>query len=212
MTNLKDKKNIIFDLGNVIIDIDLNIMYKRFRTLGFEENGEFLNKYEQIDFFSDFEKGRITSEQFIEQIKCRMPKGVSDLQILQAWNAILLGYKTDRIETLIKLKQTHNLYLLSNTNELHISVFEKNVPMVGSLEKLFDKVYYSCQMHMNKPNENIFLAVLEDANIKAEDTLFLDDSPANVKTAENLGIESWLVEDPNAWVPKINTLIEKILI
>ncbi len=209
MRNLKNKKSIIFDLGNVVLDIDLNITYERLRTLGFGENGEFLNKYKQTSFFSDLEEGRITAKQFIEEVKKRMPEGVTDDEVINAWNALLIGYKEDRIETILKLKEQFKVYLLSNTNEIHIAACENNVPIVGSLKNLFHKVYYSYELNMSKPHRNIFEAVINDANIKAEETLFLDDSPANVKTAESLGIESWLVEDPNLWVKKMNLLIEE---
>ena len=211
MTKLSDKKSIIFDLGNVVLDIDLNITYKRFRELGFSENNGFINKYNQVGFFNDFEEGRINAQQFIHEVKNRMDRKVKDAEVVNAWNALLLDYEEDRIETILKLKKTHRVYLLSNTNELHVQNCESRVPLVGSLENLFHKVYYSYQMNMSKPDANIFLALLKDAGIKPEETLFLDDSPANIKAAESLGIESWLIEDPNAWVPKINQLLEKTL-
>ncbi|WP_075590446.1 HAD family hydrolase [Labilibacter marinus] len=209
MTNLRDKKNIIFDLGNVIIDIDLNITYERFRKLGFSEKGDFLSKYKQIGVFCDFEEGKINSEQFIQEIKKRMPDEVSSDEIKDAWNALLLNYKTERIETILKLKETHNIYVLSNTNELHIDSCENSVPIVGNLRNLFHQVYYSYEMNMSKPHENIFTALLEHANIKAEETLFLDDGPANIETAKRLGIESWLIEHPDEWVPRMNALIQE---
>ena len=209
MTNLRDKKNIIFDLGNVVIDINLNITFQRFKELGFTVKGDFWDMFRQSSFFKEFEEGTISKEEFIAQILQKMPKNVTYKQVVDAWNALILDYKPERIETILKLRNTHKVYLLSNTNELHIEKCGDNVPLVGSLDKLFDKVYYSHTMKMSKPNENIFAALLSDAGIMASETLFLDDSPANVATAEKLGIESWLVEYPDQWVPKMNALIEE---
>ena len=209
MTNLRDKKNIIFDLGNVVLDIDLNITYNRFKQLGFGEKGNFLSKYNQVGFFNAFEEGRINAQQFVEEVKDRMPEGVKTEEIVNAWNALLLEYQTERIETILKLKKTHNIYLLSNTNELHVKSCENRVPITGSLQNLFNKVYYSYEMGMSKPNKEIFKALLNDARIKAEETLFLDDSPANVETAKSLGIESWLIVQADQWVPRINRMLEE---
>ncbi len=204
MTNLRDKKNIIFDLGNVVIDINLNITLQRFKELGFAIDGDFLNMFQQTGFFKEFEEGIISTEEFVAQILQKMPQHITHNQVTDAWNALILDYKPERIETILKLKKTHKVFLLSNTNELHIEKCADIVPKVGSLDKLFDKVYYSHIMKMSKPNENIFAALLSDAGIIANETLFLDDSPANVATAQKMGIESWLVEHPDQWVPKMN--------
>ncbi|MCW3807927.1 HAD family hydrolase [Plebeiibacterium marinum] len=206
---LHEKKNIIFDLGNVVVDIDLNITMERFRKLGFKKEGDFLNKYQQIGIFNDFEEGRVSAGEFVEGLKAYMKAGVTDEEIIEAWNVIIGDYKEDRIETILKLKETHGVYLLSNTNELHVEVCENKVPLVGSLNKLFNKTYYSHEMGMSKPNRNIFEALLKDAGIKAEETLFLDDSKANVEAARKLGIESWLVEYPDQWVPRMKALIKE---
>ncbi len=207
MTNLKEKKNIIFDLGNVVIDIDLNITMERLKDLGFKSNGNFLNKYKQSGVFSDFEEGKISGSQFVDQLKTDLNPGVSDNQVIDAWNALMLNYTEERIETILKLKETHKVFILSNTNSLHIEYCANRVPIVGSLDLLFDKTYYSFEMNMSKPNANIFQTLLKDANIKAEETLFLDDSIVNVEVAEKLGIESWLVEYPDQWVSKIKELM-----
>ena len=209
MTNLRDKKNVIFDLGNVVVDIDLNITIKRFMEFGFKEKGNFLSRYKQSGIFCDFEHGQISVDKFIDGLKELMNPDVSKKEIIDAWNEIILDYTEERIQTILKLKKTHKVYLLSNTNSLHIDICQNRVPIVGSLNNLFDKTYYSHEMNMSKPNANIFEEVLRDANIKAEETLFLDDGPANVEAARRLGIESWLVEFPDQWVSKIQKLISQ---
>lgn len=209
MTNIKNKKNVIFDLGNVVIDIDLSITLKRFGKLGFKQEGNFLNKFKQSGIFSEFEEGKISGDGFINGIKDQMNANVSYQEVSDAWDALMGDYKQDRIETILKLKQTHQVILLSNTNVIHIEGCKNRVPLVGSLDKLFNRLYYSYEMGMSKPSAQIFEAVLNDANINAEETLFLDDGPANIKVAQSLGIESWLVEFPDQWVPKMNELLNR---
>ncbi|TLX72126.1 HAD family phosphatase [Labilibacter sediminis] len=210
MTNFNKKKCIIFDLGNVVLDIDLNITYQRFEALGFSYSADYINKYKQSGIFGDIEEGRISSDEFCERMKQQLHPNVSNNDIKDAWNALFLGYKPERIETILKLKEKFKVYLLSNTNAIHIDFCAYNVPIVGSLEKLFDKVFYSYKMGMRKPDKNIFEAVLNDIPFSAEESLFLDDSPANVEAAEKLGIESWLIEDPNGWTKKFNHEISRI--
>ncbi len=208
MTNLNEKKSVIFDLGNVVVDIDLKITFQRFKELGFYIDENFLKKYHQTPIFKDFEEGRVSSHEFTSELLQKMKQGVTKEEVIDAWNSLLGDYKDERISTIIKLRQTHQVYLLSNTNSLHIESCSNRVPIVGSLDKLFDKIYYSHEMGMSKPSDAIFKRVLEDANIKAEETLYLDDSLANVEAARKVGIESWLVEYPDQWVPKMNQLLD----
>ena len=209
MTKLKDKKSIIFDLGNVVVDIDLNITFQRFKELGFYIDEDFLKKYHQTPIFKDFEEGRVTPNEFTAELLQKMKQGVTTEEVIAAWNSLLGDYKEERISTILELRKTHQVYLLSNTNSLHIDSCSNRVPIVGSLDKLFDKIYYSHEMGMSKPNDIIFETVLKDAVLKAEETLYLDDSLANVEAARNLGIESWLVEFPDQWVPRMNQLLKE---
>ncbi len=208
MTNLKEKKNVIFDLGNVVVDIDLNITFQRFEKLGFVIDDNFLKKYHEIRIFKDFEEGRATPFEFTSELLKKMKSGVTHEDVVDAWNSLLGDYNAERISAILDLRQSHKVFLLSNTNSLHIDSCANRVPIVGTLDKLFDKVYYSHEMGMSKPNHIIFETVLSDANIKAEETLYLDDSSANVEAARNLGIESWLVEYPDQWVPMLNQLLK----
>jgi len=209
MTNLNNKKNIIFDLGNVVLDIDLNITIERFKKLGFPKGENFIGKYRQNGIFHDYEVGKISTIEFIEGIKQQIPTKIKDEEIIEAWNALMGGYTEERIKTILKLKETHKVFLLSNTNALHVECVKDKVPIVGSLDNLFDKTYYSHQMHMSKPSNDIFNQVLIDADIKAEETIFLDDGLANVEAARKLGIESWLIEYPDQWVSKMNQLMSQ---
>ena len=200
MTNLKGIKNIIFDLGNVVLDIDLNLTYKAFHALGYMQGVEFLNKYKQEGAFGDIERGIISKEEFTKVILADCKDGASAQQVVDAWCALILNYKKERIACILALNKQYRTFLLSNTNSIHIENCGHIVPIVGSLDQLFEKVYYSHEVQMRKPNADIYQHVLKDANIIAEETLFLDDSLANVEAAQALGIKSWHIEDADSWV------------
>ncbi|WP_282036203.1 HAD family hydrolase [Saccharicrinis aurantiacus] len=202
MSKYSHIKNLIFDLGNVVVDINLDITTKRFKHMGWQGKENFLDKYQQASFFGDFEKGKINSDEFINEIKGLTTKNNSSEEITDAWNALILDYKQERIECILKLKEKYNIYLLSNTNPLHISACENLVPIAGSLNNLFDKLYYSHEMKMHKPNAEIYTSLIEDSNILAEETLFLDDSELNITSAKKLGIDGWHIDDSDAWVAK----------
>ncbi len=206
MSFLKDKKNIIFDLGNVVVDINLNNCVEAFKKLGYKGEGNFLNTYKQTGVFGDLEVGKIGREEFTANIKNLLNPEVTDKEIIAAWNAIILDYKAERIEAILELKKTYNVYLLSNTNEIHIDFCGNKVPHVGSLDNLFHKTYYSHEMGKAKPNKDIFEELLEDAGIKANETVFFDDSSANVAAAQELGIDSYVIEYPDQWMEMLETV------
>ncbi len=206
MSFLKNKKNIIFDLGNVVVDINLNNCMEAFRKLGYKGEGNFLNTYKQTGIFGDLEIGKIGREEFTTNLRKLLNPEVTDQEIIAAWNAIILDYKAERIEAILELKKTYNLFLLSNTNEIHIDYCGNNVPIAGSLNNLFHKTYYSHEMGKCKPNKDIFEELLTDAGIKAHETVFFDDSPANVAAAKELGIDSYVVEYPDQWMEMLEPI------
>ncbi len=207
MNKFNKIKNIIFDLGNVVLDIDLNITVQRFIEMGWNGDENFLDKYHQKTFFGDYEHGLINTDAFISEIKALTKYGNSEAEIKEAWNALLLDYKEERIQCILELKKHYKVFLLSNTNALHIDHCSERVPFVGSLDNLFDKTYYSYEMGVRKPDAIIYQSLLEDADIIAEETLFLDDSLRNVQEAQKMGIESWVVEDADAWVGRITSYL-----
>jgi putative hydrolase of the HAD superfamily len=207
MVNLKGKSTIIFDLGNVLLDIDLNQTLDRFRQLGITEQDNLIGRYKQSGVFCDLEDGRISKFEFAQQIKKQHNLLVQDELIFNAWCALLGTYKEERIKMILKLKQNFRVLLLSNTNEIHIKACGYNVPIVGSLDNLFHQVYYSYKLGVSKPHKEIFEILLKKENIKPSKALFLDDSIDNIKAAEKLGIESWWVKHPDDWVPQMRKWI-----
>lgn len=189
---------IIFDLGGVILDIDYQKTIHSFESLGFENFNAQYSKMKQSGTFDELEKGLINEEEFIFRIKKEIPN-VSDEDIILAWNALLLNFSQSRIDVLKALKPHVKLFLLSNTNEIHLRAFNKSLKeQIGldSLNSLFDEVYLSHEIKMRKPDKEPFEHILKRNNLKAENVLFIDDSPQHVATAKSLGLHAIHLESP----------------
>ncbi len=184
-------KAIIFDLGGVIINLDYHATAKAFKNLGIKNFDEVYSKQKQESLFDDFEKGITKPADFRAVIRKHLPNQVSDEQIDEAWNAMLLDIPKYRVEWLSKMSSKYRIFLLSNTNEIHIKAFTKILMDTYSeniFEKTFEKIYYSSRMKMRKPDEEIFECVLKENNLIATETLFIDDSEQHIKGAEKVGL------------------------
>ncbi len=189
-------KNIIFDFGGVIINIDYHLTTKAFRELGLDNFDELFSKLKQSDLFDRYEKGLISSSDFRTALKSNFHLNVDDATFDKAWNAMLLDIPTERLALLKRLKSTHRTFLLSNTNEIHIDTIyermktEMNIP---DFSVYFEKIYLSYKVKMRKPDIEIFELVLNENNLDPAETLFIDDSPQHLEGAKKLGIQTyWL--------------------
>jgi FMN phosphatase YigB (HAD superfamily) len=186
-------KNIIFDLGGVILDIDYKRTISAFEKLGMKNAGELYSKAKQNPIFDQLEKGLITEEQFYDGLRRMSGLQIQDTQLRDAWNALLVDLPEKNVALLQKLRPDYRLYLLSNTNAIHEKGYhEMIVKKYGCfiLNDLFDNRYLSHHIHLRKPDKEIFEYVLSDADIKAEETLFIDDSPQHIEAAKKLGIDA----------------------
>ena len=149
-------RHIIFDLGGVLLNIDYQLTEKAFIDLGINNFGQIYSQLQQTPLFDRFETGKIGREEFIATLKNASQVPVTDRQIEDAWNAMLLNYPIRRLQILQQLRNYYDLYLLSNTNEIHEQAFtgilERNHGMPG-LGVFFDKVYLSHRIGMRKPNK-----------------------------------------------------------
>ena len=187
-------KNIIFDLGGVIVKLDRFSCLESFRRLGFDDFGSILNDFVQDGFFLEFEKGRISSDQFRDIIREHIGKYVKDKDIDDAMADFLESIPEYKLNLIYKLRQSYKVYLLSNTNPIAMDRVRALFRTSGmEIEKYFHKMYLSYEMKMAKPDPEIFEAVLNDAQIKAEESLFIDDSVKNIQTASSLGIQTLFV-------------------
>ncbi len=188
--NSKSIRNIIFDLGGVILNLNYHNTEEAFINLGISNFNELFTQYHANNFFMDFEKGKITPAIFIQELKNYAP-GLSEEDIITAWNAMLLDFPPGRMAFLLKLKNRYRTFVLSNTNAIHHQAFQKidlNAP--GALENFFEKVYYSHELGYRKPDVEIFEHVLRENNLQAAETLFIDDSQANVEGARLANIKA----------------------
>ena len=189
-------KNIIFDLGGVILNIDYSLTEKAFSKLGISDFKTLFSQAQQTQLFDNYEKGFISSDNFRTELKKYLQKNISDAEIDIAWNSILLDLPKERIDLLKKIKTTHRTFLLSNTNDIHIETFNsylKNEFELPDLSSFFEKMYLSYEIGMRKPDAEIFELVLRENNLKPKETLFIDDSIQHVEAAKKLGIEAyWL--------------------
>ena len=187
-------KNIIFDLGGVLYHIDYGITIKAFEKLGIKAFHKYFSQQQQSNLFDRLETGKISDDDFIKEIKVLLPNCTKE-EIINAWNALLIGMPQENIQLLKDLSRKYRLFLLSNTNSIHIKQINKLLYKdynLKNLEPLFDKLYLSYQIGMRKPNVETFEWVLKDAGILAQETLFIDDSVQHIESANKVGIQTQL--------------------
>lgn len=193
-------RNIIFDLGDVILNIDVPIASKSFADLSGREQHEILTIFKESEIFRQFETGLMDEPTFRNYVReiLNFPD-LSDEAIDTAWNSLLLDLPPERVELLKKLATKYRLFLLSNTSSIHITQVNKILEAstgVEKLEDLFEIVFLSYEMGLMNPDPRIYQEVLEKAGLKAEETLFLDDNADNIRSAGELGIETIHVQKP----------------
>lgn len=189
-------KNILIDYGNVIFMIDFGISQQAFSQLGIANAEQIFAHSGQIKLFDDFDKGIISAAEFRDGIRDLTGNfELTDAEIDQAWNALLLGVPEGKHDILLELKKRYRTFLLSNNNEIHYNYCMSSIQREYGVEDnsvFFEYAYYSHLMGLRKPDEAIFLRVLEEQGLLPEETLFIDDSPQHLKTAEKLGIHTAL--------------------
>ena len=186
-------KNIIFDLGGVLLDINFQKSIDAFKNLGIENFAEMFSQFKADELFEKLETGELNETDFYSAIKKRTKLAITDTEIDNAWNALILHFRTGSLAFLEKLSQNYKLYLLSNTNSIHLRFFktlftkETGKPL---LDAYFIKAWYSNEIGLRKPGTKIFEFVLQQENLKATETLFIDDTLSNIETAQKMGFRT----------------------
>lgn len=191
--DLQGIKHIIFDLGGVILNIDYQRTIDAFVALGIDDFDAMYSQAAQSNLFDALETGRSTPQEFRDGLRAFLPKGTTDVQIDQAWNALLEDLPAERLQLLDACKQRYGTYLLSNTNSIHYVQYIADLEAVHGLpdmDGLFNKVFLSHEVHLRKPDAEIFELVLRDQGIRAEETLFIDDSIQHIEGAREVGIRA----------------------
>ncbi len=197
MQLLKNIKNIIFDFGGVIINIDYNLTINRLKNLGITNFDDHYTQFSQSGLFDKLDTGRISGDDFITELASYYEVPPSKQQLIDAWNAMLLDFPQERAELLRKLKTRYRTFLLSNTNEIHLSYYFNKLMEwygVGNMSPFVEQEYYSCYIHMRKPDSEIFEFVIKENRLDPSETLFIDDSLQHVEGAMKAGLRAFHLE------------------
>ncbi|NCA86049.1 MAG: HAD family phosphatase [Clostridia bacterium] len=188
-------KNLILDFGGVIYDISHQKQQEAFAASGYHRFDQLYSQARQNPVFADFERGHISNQDFRAAAKTFIGMDIDDRQLDALWNSILVGFVDERIDLLQHLRKHYRLFLLSNTNSIHFEVYmrEFRERFGFEFESLFEKTFWSFQMGMRKPDAEIFETVMESCDIKTEQTLFIDDTAANVEGAISAGMPARLL-------------------
>lgn len=190
-----DIKNIIFDLGGVILNINYHKTADAFKALGVANFDALYSQAQQSNLFDLLETGKISENDFRDQIKKITSVRLTYAQIDEAWNAMLLNLPSPRLRLLENLKSSgYQLFLLSNTNSIHYRAYTQNLKTehnISGLEHFFHQTFFSHLIHQRKPHPETFKFVLQQAQINAHQTIFIDDSLQHVEGAKLAGIQAY---------------------
>ncbi|MEY3397807.1 MAG: hypothetical protein RL220_401, partial [Bacteroidota bacterium] len=187
-------RNIIFDFGGVLFEIDYHAPVRAFADLGFGSFAEIYSQAAQNPIFDELETGRISNQNFMNFLYSLNP-GVDHNKVDQAWNSILTRLIPEQVGVVQEMKRRGiRTFLLSNTNAIHVAEFEKMIDQEMGLENFrsaFDQIYYSNVIGLKKPHEEVFLKLCEWNGLNPAETLFIDDSIQHVEGARKAGLQAW---------------------
>jgi len=184
-------RNIIFDLGGVLLDLDVQKTFDAFEKMGLSKEVIMERYNSKGNFFFQFEKGQISANEFRESLRKMIGNSVSNEKIDYAWNEMIRGFKNDTIKLLSDLSGKYPVYLLSNTNEIHLPFYSEQFREASGgtiLQKYFIETYYSHIIGTRKPEPESFRHVLKEAGIEPTETLFIDDFEENCVSAREIGL------------------------
>lgn len=198
---MRNIKNIIFDYGNVIFMLDFQKLKDGWNSIAISGPDAFFSHGVQHPIFDGFDRGLVSAAEFRQFIREKSGKPeLTDEEIDAAWNSLLLGVDKGTHEALAELNKKYRTFLLSNINPIHydfiMNYLKTDFGFEGN-DHLFEKTYYSHLVGMRKPDKAIFEKVLNENNLKPEETLFIDDIAANLEAAKELGIQTYLMKSPD---------------
>lgn len=194
-------KNLVFDFGGVIVDIDKNKAIRQFKELGVTNIEDYLGLYAQKGIFLEVEEGVIDDITFCKKLSELVGKELSYAEVRKAWLSFFLTLEESRLDYIETLKANYNLYVLSNTNPF-IQSWAQSPGFTSSgrsLNDYFDKIYTSYEIGYIKPHREIFDFMIKDADLNPSETLFIDDGPKNIEMAEGLGFKTYLATPHKDW-------------
>ncbi len=190
---MKATKNIIFDLGGIFLNLNYQLTKDLFIKYGITDFDDLFTQHHANDLFEDLEKGKITPAEFYDAFRKETKTELSNEEIKKAWNAMLVSFPKERIDWLKSIKERYNIYLFSNTNQIHydriMELYNRDLG-TDDFNDLFIKPYYSHEMGLRKPYADSFLHILEEQQLDAAETLFIDDTIKNIEGANELGLQT----------------------
>lgn len=195
--SIRSFRNIIFDLGGVILNLSVPATLQAFASKS-QKTVEQISAHLSAPEFLAYEKGQISDSDFRAAVRGRLGTSLTDQDIDNCWNAMLGDLPMAGINLLTSLRKTHQTFLLSNTNAIHLSRFASIVRYanIDNFDALFTRAYYSHLIGMRKPDTEIFQHVLQQNNLRANETVFLDDNEVNLRGAASVGIHTIHIENP----------------
>jgi putative hydrolase of the HAD superfamily len=190
---MKATKNIIFDLGGIFLNLNYQLTKDLFIEYGITDFDDLFTQHHANDLFEDLEKGKITPAEFYDAFRKETKTELSNEEIKKAWNAMLVSFPKERIDWLKSIKDKYNIYLFSNTNQIHydriMELYNRDLG-TDDFNELFIKPYYSHEMGLRKPYADSFLHILKEQQLDAAETLFIDDTIKNIEGANELGLQT----------------------
>ncbi len=195
-------KAIIFDLGNVLLPIDLSLTYEAFSLYSSLSSSEIASSILEHQLWVPYESGQQTDLEFRDYLRSHLDLTISDADFDHAFSALLLDFHDGVYEWIASLKSQFHLILLSNTSSIHAERFTKvSLGAEGqNLFSLFNHVYYSFEMGLVKPDLAIYQQVLSEQGFSAEEVLFFDDNVTNINSAKSMGIQSYLIDPSRSFI------------
>jgi FMN phosphatase YigB (HAD superfamily) len=185
-------KNILLDLGGVLLNLSFAKTEAAFKNIGLPDFNDHFSQFKASPLFEELETGRVGKEEFLRQFKKETGLDRSDEEITAAWNAMLLDFPAERIEWLEKLGKRYRVFLYSNTNAFHHDAFQESFIQVypgRPFDSYFEKAYYSHLFGKRKPYPESYTDLLIDAGLLAEETVFIDDTLPNIEGARVAGLQ-----------------------
>ena len=192
---MKNCKAVIFDLGGVLLNIDSRLTIAAFNELGVKNADLFYSKKIQTPIFDKIEIGAISPKEFLEQLQKECDNASIEL-VENAWNAMLVDLPQSRLDYIKNLKNNYQIFLLSNTNTIHIRALKNKIGAEKwkAFSSVFDKMYLSHEIGFRKPDKEAFQIILEENNLNPNEVFFIDDSPQHIETAKKMGIHCYYLK------------------
>ncbi|MDD2645732.1 MAG: HAD family phosphatase [Bacteroides sp.] len=203
-------KNLVFDFGGVIVDLDKDNAIRQFKEIGFHNIEDYIGLYAQQGIFLEVEDGTIDEVTFCRNLSMLIDKELAFEEVKNAWLAFIAGLDESKLDYIESLKNKYNLYILSNTNPFIQSWAQSSdfSSKERPLNDYFKKIYASYEMGYIKPNRKIFELMVEDAHLIPSETLFIDDGESNITIAKEMGFKTYLAKNKEDWRDSISKILE----